>query len=489
MSAPEAPRLDLASTEAGGKVIRGSVLRTGGYVAGLVLTAAASVFLLRYLGVVEFGRYVTVMSLIAIITGLTDVGLTVIGQREIAIQASPERRRAVLGNLVGIRLAITPIGVGAAVAFAAIAGYESRMVLGTFVAGVGLALTNTAITLTIPLSVELRFGALTATELLRQVVIVGGFFVLVLTGAGLVPFFAVQIAAGAAGLAATLAVVGHSGRVAPRFVGGEARRLLREAAPLALALVVNVVYLRLLIILTSLVGTGVQTGLFATSSRVTEIFVGVPAMMLGTAFPILAHAGDVDEERLAYALQRLGEVALLVAVGLAVVITIGAAPIVGLLGGEEYAPAAAVLQAQAWALPGAFMTQAWVLGLVAVRRQGALIATNAVALATVLPLGLILIPADGARGAAIAAIVGEAVLAVMTLAMLVRARPALRPRFAYAGKIAAIAAVCVLAGLLVPLPAAAAAVLAGAAYAAGAWMARTVPPEIVEQLLRRKAAA
>src|SRR4029077_17050240 len=118
------------------------------------------------------------------------------------------------------------------------------------------------------------------------------------------------------------------------------------AAPVALSSVVNVTYVRTLIILASLLATAEQTGLFATSYRISEILLGVPQMMIGAAFPILAHAHVENEERLAYALQRVGEAALLVGLGLGLLLAVGAAPIVQLLGGSAYADAASVLRIQ-----------------------------------------------------------------------------------------------------------------------------------------------
>ena len=176
--------------------------------------------------------------------------------------------------------------------------------------------------------------------------------------------------------------------------------ILREAAPVALSLAVNVLYVRALIILMSLLASPLQTGYFATSYRVLEVFVSVPLLMLGSAFPVLAHAGDADEGRLAYALQRLAEVTLLTAVAIVLVLVIAAQPILDVLGGSKYDQAADVLRIQAFALLGAFLTQVWVTGLVSIRRQRALILTNCVALATALVLGASLIPVLDAKGAA-----------------------------------------------------------------------------------------
>src|SRR5581483_11622982 len=237
------PPRDLRLPEAGSAAIRGGALRTGGYLTGTALIAAASVLLLRHLGVTDFGRYVTVMSLVAVVSGLTVAGLTLVGQREYVVAPTPEAKRDLLANVLGIRLAVAPVGIGLAALFALAAGYTTAMTLGTLLAGSGLMLAFAAHTLTTPLTTSLRLGALTITELARDAVMFAGIGLLVLAGAGLLPFFTPHIAAGAIQLGLTLALVGAAA-TRPRFAFARWWPLIREAAPVGAALIVNVLYLR-----------------------------------------------------------------------------------------------------------------------------------------------------------------------------------------------------------------------------------------------------
>ena len=82
-----------------------------------------------------------------------------------------------------MRVVLTALGVALAVAFAAAANYGSTIVLGTALAGTGLVLQLLQSTLSTTLQAQLRFGWLSAAELLRQVVNVGLLVALVLAGA------------------------------------------------------------------------------------------------------------------------------------------------------------------------------------------------------------------------------------------------------------------------------------------------------------------
>lgn len=472
---------EIESREAGDRIIRGGTLRSAGYLFSTGATAVAFALLLRHLGVDDFGRFSTVIALVTIASGLSEAGLQVVGQRRFAVSTDAERR-TLLGDIVGIRLAFMPLAVAICCGFALVAGYSSTMVLGTVVAGAGAMIAVVAGTIAIPLAMHLRYFALTLVEMSRQLLVVAGIVVLVAAGAGLAPFFVVYLVAGFGMLLLTGIAVGRRYIVAPRVRIAEWKSIVVESGPLALSLAINVLYLKVLIVMASVLVSAEQVGLFATASRATEVLVGLPTFMIGVAFPLLAHAGKHDEERLTYALQRIAEVTLLVAVGFVVVLVVGAKPIIQVFGGAGYGAAVPVLRIQAVALIGASLTQAWIQGIVAVHAQRALVAVNALALASVLVLGAVLIPTLHAQGAAIAAVSGEAIMATAMGRALVMARPALRPDFSFAWRVLLAGAISLLPWLL-PIAPALEALLTGIVYLAAALILRAVPLEVFQAFM------
>src|SRR5688572_5814484 len=117
-------------------VIRGSVVRAGGYAVATALGAATSVFLLRGLGVEDFGRYATVTALLAIVSTISDAGLTAVGAREMALRPSGPEREHLLRDLVALRIALTLAGIAAAAVFAYAVGYDRVLVAGVLLGGV-----------------------------------------------------------------------------------------------------------------------------------------------------------------------------------------------------------------------------------------------------------------------------------------------------------------------------------------------------------------
>src|ERR1700678_1758599 len=111
---PEGDILD--STQAGASVIRGGLLRLGGMLLGTLATLVSSAVVIRHLGKVNTGRYVTVSALIVIAASFSDLGLSAIGVREYSVRPNEEGRRF-LGNLLGIRIALMLAGLALAVGF------------------------------------------------------------------------------------------------------------------------------------------------------------------------------------------------------------------------------------------------------------------------------------------------------------------------------------------------------------------------------------
>jgi O-antigen/teichoic acid export membrane protein len=475
---------DLLSTpEAGGRVVRGGVLRGAGYVLATVLGGATSFFLLRHLGVDDFGRYATVAALLGIVSGISDAGLTAVGARELALAGRDDRTR-LLRNLVTLRLVITPLGIAAAALFALVAGYDQTLVLGVLIGGVGVLLVNTQATMMMPLSVELRLGAVTAFEVAKAALTLVAVVILVALGASLLPFFAAQVAVGAVVLALTPLVVHVRRGLVPGYDRLTARSLVREALPLAVALAMNVIYFRVLVIMTSLLASEHETGLFGTSFRIFEVLFSLPLLVLSSALPLLSVAGRDDDERLRFGLQRMTEVALAVAIGLVLAVVALASPAIRLLGGPEFEGAAGVLRIQAFALVPVFLGQTWQLGLLSVRRQSALAWANGGALLFVLALGSVLVPVWGAHGAAAAAVVAETGLALLVYVFLKRARPTVAPRTGLLPRVA-LAAVPAFAAFALPLPWPVEAPLVVAVFVAAAVGLRAIPFELVHALRAR----
>ncbi|TMK98967.1 MAG: hypothetical protein E6G34_05525 [Actinobacteria bacterium] len=478
----------LDSSEAGGLIVRGGTLRLFGYVGGLGLSVAGISLLTRHLGVAEYGQYTTVLSLVSVVGAVTDAGMGGLGTREFAVTAGAKRDQ-LMRDLLGLRLALTAGGSLFALAFALAADYRPALLIGTALACFGLLATVTQTMFAVPLAATLQLGWMTALDFARQALTVMFIVALVLAGAGVLPLLAIALPVNVLLTLVTIQRVRGQMPLRPSLHPRGWLGLLRSTVAFAMAMAVGTVYVYTAQVLTSIVASKYQNGLFAVSFRVFIVLVFIPGLLVGAAFPLLARAARDDRERLQYALERLFDTSIILGAGAALGLVLGAGAIISVVGGSNYAAAASALRIQGIALAVSFTLATWGFALLSLREHRGLIVTNALALAASCGLTLGLASTYGARGAATATLAGELTLACGYLFFLVRRAPELRPKVRIVGKVVLAAAPAALIGWLGGLPSALAAFVGLALYSVALLALRAVPAEIWLLFRRRGAGA
>ena len=473
---------ELRGAEASGKVVRGGVVRTAGYVIGTLANVVASIILLRYLGVAQFGSYVAVMSIVSIAGGVSDGGLTAVGNRELALLPSTHERRAMVSRLFGMRLVITPLVVILAVLFTVIAGYPADLVLGTALAGIGWTFVAASSSLAMPLSVDLKIVSLSSLEVIKQVGSTVAIILLVVAGAALTPFFAAAIPGALIAIALTPALAGRGVLGLPSFRFREWGELIKSSLPIALAAVVGVVYLRFLTILMFQFTTDTETGLFGTSARIIEAIGGLPLLAFMVALPVMSLSNEEDRERMRSIFQRMVEVGMVFSWLLVTFLFLGAKPIIEVVGGAEYAGAVPVLQIQSFALVGSLLAMACLMAAIAMDMRRTIIAANTFALVTVVVLGVPTVLLWGAQGAAAATVLGETAMGLGYWYLIGRADALNRPSLMHAWKPMLATGAAIAAAALSGADDAAATAIGLVVFSLIALATRAVPAEVFDAM-------
>jgi O-antigen/teichoic acid export membrane protein len=474
----------LSTSAAGPAAVRGGALRVGGYIVGTLVGVFSAALLFRHLGVTETGRYVTALSLVAIVGALSDLGLTAVGTRELATRP-PEERWSLARDLLGLRITLTVIG-GVLVTTVALFAYSDTLAVGVALACVGLLLQATQDNFTLPLVIGLRFGWLSALDLARTLLMTVFTVVLVLLGARLIPFLGMSIPVGAILLAVAVLLVRGVRSLSPTFSLKRWRTFTRTMVPYSLAVAASAVYFRVSILLVSLLSSGTQLGYFSASFRIIEVLAVVPALLVGAAFPIFARAARDDHERLGYALGRVFQVSLVVGAWVATSIAVGAPLAIRIVGGPAFAPAAPVLAIQGIALATMFVSLVWGNALLSLSLFRVILLINVAALTFNALLVGSLVSLDGARGAAIATAAAEIVAAIVQMVAVVRGRPQLRPSLRPLPFVALAAAVGLLPMALTGIPVIVRLVISTVLFGGVVLVTRTLPSEMLDLLPWRR---
>ena len=234
--------------------IRGSAVRMVAYFAGTLASAAVLPLLFRYLGVSKSGQYVTVTSLITILAGIVEVGLTGVSLRLYG-NADASERRALMRTLLSMRLFMLGLAVALVLGFALAAGYPSVIVLGLVLGSLGVVLEGIGSTYNVWLAVHMQLGWIAIANVVRQLIAAGLTAILILEHASLLAIFAVFVPAGAAQTALSAWKVAKTTPLLPSADVRQWLALARESAPYVLAMAVGFLYFRVPVIAVSLVGS------------------------------------------------------------------------------------------------------------------------------------------------------------------------------------------------------------------------------------------
>lgn len=446
------PPVDVLDTpEAGARAIRGGALVSATYIAGMLLTAASVPFMIRGLGVDDFGLYVTASSAVMIIAGVTEAGLSGIGTREYVV-AEATARRSMLANLLGLRFALTLTGIVVGCGLMAALGYDELIVAGVAIIGLGLLLTLVQDNWTVPLAGSLQWGWFSVLGLLRSgvtAVLVVGFALL---GAGVVSYYWISV------IAATSVFVLTGWKMRglvswfPAYDRTEWWRLVRDALPYAAATTVGVLYFRVALMVLSLGSTAEETSYYSAAFKIVEIFGGFAGIIAVTAFPVLARAARDDLERLRYGVGKVLQTTVMIGAWFSLSLFVGAPLAISVVAGEQFEPAVDVLRAQAVTLIGGFAVAALGYALLSLRQHAALLKASLIALVVAVALSVPLVPEYGAMGAAVATVAAEAALMLGYAVYLTKAQPDLRPSPLIWGRVLVALTPAVLVGMLLPVP-------------------------------------
>jgi O-antigen/teichoic acid export membrane protein len=408
------------------------VARAGNLVLGVVVT----LILVRGLGVRGFGQWSTLLAIGQIAGSFGDLGLTQVTVSRAASDPKAEPRW--LGALLGLRLLLgVPICLIELVWMLAVAPNGRVAVAGVLIASTAIVGAAASLSAAFQLRVrnDLSMLVLTVNSVLWTA---GTAFVASFTS-DIRAFALVFLIANLVSTALTVVLALSITRV--RFVG--ARELwgtmFRVGAVLGAAGVLVNLYVRLDQVLVFTFAGSVQAGWYAAAYRILDQAQFVPGSVMATLFPLIASAYPADLPRVRRLLQASAEYLSMGSLGALAFTVVAAKPIMVLLFGARFAPAATALPI----LMGAFVSISFgylagnmvvILGL-----QRRLLAYATVGLIVNVALNVVLIPPYGFQAAAWVTLITE--FTVMSLSMRsVLLRLHMRPKWGRIGRVAAAAA-------------------------------------------------
>lgn len=187
----------------------------------------------------------------------------------------------------------------------------------------------------------------------------------------------------------------------------EAKELLKRSWPLLLSTLAVTIYMKIDQLMLGAMMGDKHVGIYAVAARISEVWYFIPAAAICSTFPILIKTKEEDKSLYIRRLIRLYRSMIFLAAIVGLIFTFGSEFGIKLLFGSDYTEAAPVLSLHAWS--GLFAVQGMITGYWLINEdleRHVLVRTASGAAINIL-LNLLLIPAYGISGAALATLLSQ----------------------------------------------------------------------------------
>jgi len=498
-SAPESSpdRVQGPATEAEGlrRVLLNALSLLFAYLLPRLATFGAVVVAARVLGVTAFGAYGTAAALAVILSIMSTLGMMQLLVRDLALAPQDAPRLMGAANAAKTGSGLFMLSSLAVLAIWVLR-YPPEVVAATLLLGVSYVVGSYGENL------GAYFQSVERMDIWMQAqgifgILAGALGVtLVLTTRSIVWFCAAPAVGQMGALAWLLIRAPASVRTPPRARWPEVRQLLESLLPFVAAFVALTAYYKVDILLVERWRGSGEAGLYAAAYKFVDVGQALALVLATAVYPRLARmavtlTGAAAAEGVGpgvrfppyhRATTRAVELLVLVGIPAAGLLWLLREPVVIMLFGEGFSASTPVLGLLAPVLPVLAVNVLGTFILAAARRMGVVAALYASGLVLNLGLNAVLIPTLGARGAALAMLISETVLAMGMLAVLHRYTATAPNRRTWNTAIAAALAPGLVAWLGIPSLAEAAAYLTAVTLLY--WFARVVPGRELS-LLRR----
>lgn len=379
-------------------------------VIGLIISALVA----RHLGPAGYGALSYALSFVMLFSPLGDLGITSIIIRDLA--KSPTGAPRLMGTAFGLRLLGGLVAAGAAIGSSHLIGGQSDLIQ-TLVALLSLMTVlqvSDIVDHWFQSRVESRF-VIAAKGI--GLAIATGLNLWLLVGKGsVIGFAAVMIVEATINAIALFSVYWrrHGSLSLWRFGLPEANSFLRDGWPLFLAGFLKVLYLRIDQILIGRLCGESEVGIYSVAVRISEGFIILPMILNSTLLPAVVASAKQSEQQFNDRMLRLYRLFAFTGYAIAIPLTFFAGPIIRLLFGAAYAPAASMLVVLSWSVLFIGLGTARGTHMIALNWTRRHAATNLLGAVFNIGLNLWLIPIYGGMGAAIASLAAYAVAAYIS---------------------------------------------------------------------------
>ncbi len=366
------------------------------------------IYLARYLGVSEFGKYNLIFAYLAFFGVLTNLGINEILVRDIARDKAVAPK--IIGNVYTIRLILSVFAIFLAIIVATIIPEYRKILSYIFVASMTLIFISFSDLYSTIFQANFKMKYNVVAKLFYKAISAILIFWIIFSGGTLM---LIIISLVFSEIIKTLICYLFS----RKFLKASAsldfslwKYILKESAPLALTGFIFIIYYRIDVIMISLMMSNYEVGLYSAAYKLSEPLSLIPYSLMISIFPIMSASFKNSKNTLIKSYKYSMKYLLIVTLPIATIITFFSDKIIFLIYGIDFVNSTSALQILIWSLVFSSMNSVVANLLVSINKQKFIMYSMFSSAITNIILNAILIPKIGYNGASIATVITNIIL-------------------------------------------------------------------------------
>jgi len=395
------------------KIAHNTIIQLVGKFISTALGLISLALMTRYLGQAGFGEYTTIINFLSFFAIIADLGLTLVTVQMISRPEVDEKK--ILNNLFGLRLSSIIIFIGLAPLAAIFLPYSAAIKTGILIAATSFifpALNQVLIGL---FQKRLRMDKAVIAENVSRVVLVVGIYLTIRYNYGLNGILWASVLSAAINFLISYVLALDFIGLRPSFDKVIWQETIKKSWPLALTIVLNLLYLKTDTLILSLVKSPSEVGLYGAAYRIIDVLSTLPFMFAGIILPLLTtYWFEQKKDLFKSTLQRSFDLMAILSLPIISGALVLATPIVVLVAGADFAPSGLILKILIFAILAIFLGCMFSHAVVAIDQQKKMIKYYLFVSISSILLYIILIPKFSYLGAATATVYSELAIALFS---------------------------------------------------------------------------
>lgn len=373
-----------------------------------IISLFVTIYLARYLGTVEFGKFNFVFAYLAFFNILTDLGLQTILVREMSRDKSIAPK--LIGNAYIIRLILTIFAIVLAMVLITLMPYPRDTTTYIYIAAFTLLFLSFSDFYATIFQANLRMEYNIFAKIVFKILSAFLILLIIFSNGTLMQII---IALVCSEMVKTLINYFYS----RKFVRARLdldfklwKYLLKEALPIAFSSVIIIIYFRIDVVMLSMIQGDAPVGIYSAAYKLSEPLSLITSALMISLFPIMSASFKSSKETLIKTYRLAFTYFLIIMLPIAIGTTLIADKLILLIYGNSFANSATALQILIWAVVFTSVNSVLLNLLVSMDKQKLNTLSHTLCAIINVILNFILIPVLSYNGAAIATVATNVVL-------------------------------------------------------------------------------